>query len=430
MTETFLYYVWQNRLFDFLNIQTANHEPVEILFPGYLNKDAGPDFKQAVVKIADMKWAGDVEIHIRSSDWYRHKHQEDEKYKSVVLHVVYENDMDVERTQGEYYPTLELKDYIPPKMLAQFQNLVDSLDVLPCASYLQQVDGLIIQSQMSSTVMERMLRKQEDVMRVLSQSQYDWNETLYRRLAVSFGFKTNATAFELLSKSLPLKILSKHSDSALQINALIFGQAGMLDVPHLDVYYDSLKYEYDYLRYKYQLVPIGVHHWNLLRLRPSNFPCVRLAQLASLLHRFSSDLLSAFVNHSSVDSLSNILSVKADDYWKNHYHFGKETMLTHSVSLGSTAVNLLLINTVIPVLFAFHRFSGNEHNMEKTVQMLDKLSFEDNIYTRIYKGTPFPRKTAFDSQALIELWEHYCKEKRCLECAVGESIVREIGAKV
>lgn len=430
MTEAFLHYVWQNRLFDFLNIQTVNHESVEIIFPGYHNMDAGPDFKQAVVRIENMKWAGDVEIHIRSSDWYRHKHQEDEKYKSVVLHVVYENDMDVERTQGEYYPTLELKDYIPQEMLKQYQNLVESLETLPCENYLPQIEDLILHSQTSSVVMERMLRKQEDVLKVLSQCQYDWNETLYRRLAISFGFKTNATAFELLSKSLPLKILSKHSDSAVQINALIFGQAGMLDVPHIDAYYDSLKYEYDYLRYKYQLDPIGVHHWNLLRLRPPNFPCVRLAQFASLLHRFSSDLLSQFIHQSSVEDLSNILSVDAGDYWKNHYHFGKETMLPHSVSLGSTAVNLLLINTVIPILFAFHRFSGNEHDLEKTIQLLEKLPFEDNKLTRVYKKTPFSQKTAFDSQALIELWEHYCKEKKCLDCGVGESIVGKISAKV
>ena len=427
MTEAFLHYVWQNRLFDFLNIQTTEHDSIEIIFPGYHNTDAGPDFKQAVIRIADMKWAGDVEIHIKSSDWYRHKHQTDEKYKSVILHVVYENDVDVERMQGEYYPTLELKDRIPPKMLVQYQRLVDSLEIISCESYLPVIDELTIQSQMSSAVMDRLLRKQEGVLRVLSQCQYDWNETLYRQLAANFGFKTNAGAFELLSKSLPLKILSKHSDSSLQINALVFGQAGMLEAPHIDAYYDCLKYEYDYLRYKYQLVPIGVHHWNLLRLRPPNFPCVRLAQFASLLHRFSSELLSEFVNHSSVEYLSGVFSVEADDYWKTHYHFGKETMLTHSVSLGTTAVNLLLINTVIPVLFAFHRFSGNEHYLEETVQMLEQLPFEDNKLTRVYKTTPIPRKTAFDSQSLIEMFEHYCKEKRCLDCSIGEYIIKLIG---
>lgn len=427
MTEAFLHYVWQNRLFDFLNIQTTNHDPVEIIFPGYHNTDAGPDFKQAVVRIADMKWAGDVEIHIKSSDWYKHKHQADEKYKSVILHVVYENDVGVERTRGECYPTLELKNRIPQKMLMQYQNLVNSLDTLPCECYLSSVDELHVHSQMSSVVMERLLRKQDAVLKVLSQCQYDWNETLYRQLAVSFGFKTNATAFELLSRSLPLKILSKHSDSALQINALVFGQAGMLEVPHIDAYYDSLKYEYDYLRYKYQLVPIGVHHWNLLRLRPPNFPCVRLAQFASLLHRFSSDLLSEFVNHPSMEYLSNILSVDADEYWLNHYHFGKETMLTHSITMGSTAVNLLLINSVIPVLFAFHRFSGNEHLLEETVQILEKLPFEDNKLTRVYKKTPFPQKSAFDSQALIELFDNYCKERRCLDCSIGECVIKLIG---
>lgn len=427
MTEAFLHYIWRHRLFDFLNVCTTNLDALEIIFPGYHNSDAGPDFKQAVIRIADIKWVGDVEIHVRSSDWYRHKHQLDEKYKSVVLHVVYEHDVEVERIKGESYPTLELKQYIPQQMVEQYKNLVESLDMLSCENYLPKVSSIIQHSQASTVVMERLLRKQDAILEILSQCQYDWNETLYRQLAESFGFKTNAMAFELLAKSLPLKILSKHSDSALQINALVFGQAGMLEVPHVDAYYDSLKYEYDYLRYKYQLDSIGVHHWNLLRLRPPNFPCVRLAQFAALLYRFSSDLLSVFVNHPSVEYLSDILSVDADDYWKNHYHFGKETLLPHSVSMGSTAINLLMINTVIPILFAFHRFAGNEHLLEETIQMLEKLPFEDNKLTRVYKNTPFPQKTAYDSQALIELFEHYCKEKRCLECSIGEYIVKLIG---
>lgn len=231
MTEAFLHYLWQNRLFDFLNVQTTDGEPLQIVFPGYHNMDAGPDFKQAVIQIGSMKWAGDVEIHIRSSDWFRHKHQQDEKYKSVALHVVYEHDMEVERSSGEFFPTLQLKSYIPKDMYERYLQLVDSLDLLSCRGNLDSLEGICFQSQISSMAMERLLRKQEDVMNMLSQCHYDWRETLFRQIALGFGFKTNAMAFELLARSLPYKIIVKHSDSALQVNALIFGQAGMLELP-------------------------------------------------------------------------------------------------------------------------------------------------------------------------------------------------------
>ncbi len=364
-----------------------------------------------------------MEIHVRSSDWLRHKHDMDEKYKSVILHVVYEHDMEIKRQSDEFYPTLELKSYIHQEMFERYRQLVDSLDLLPCRNNLSDIASIHFQSQISTMVMERLLRKQETIKSLLVQCQFDWNETLYRLLAISFGFKTNATAFELLARSLPLKVLLKHSDSALQINALVFGQAGMLELPHVDAYYDSLKYEYDYLRYKYQLDPIGAHRWNWLRLRPPNFPSVRLGQFAALLHK-SSDLLSVLVKQPSIESLTDFLSVEADDYWRTHYRFGKATMLSHSVALGSMAVNLLLINTVIPILFAFHRFSGHDDRLESTVSMLEQLPFEDNKQTRVYRGTPFPQTNAMDSQALIELLQNYCKEKKCLDCGVGEQIVR------
>ena len=423
MTESFLHYLWKHRLFDFLHVATTDGEPLKIIFPGYHNTDAGPDFKQAVVQIGPMKWAGDVEIHIRSSDWYRHHHQDDEKYLSVTLHVVYEHDCEVERKNGELFPTLELKNYIPDGMFAQYQRLVTSPDQLPCTSYLSDMEALQLRSLLSSMVMERLLRKQEDVLRMVAECDGDWKETLYRLLAAGFGFKTNVPAFELLAKSLPLKVLAKHADSELQTAALIFGQAGMLERSDVDEYHDALKYEYDYLRCKYQLMPIGEHHWNLLRLRPPNFPCVRLAQLAALLHE-SPDLTEVCLESPSVEALKRELSVCANSYWENHYHFGQKTILKHSVCLGDTAASLLIINVVVPFRFAHHRFFGNEHQLEETMALLEQLDFERNKLTRVYANTSFPQQTAMDSQALLELWQHYCVPKRCLECAIGERIVR------
>lgn len=425
MTEAFLHYLWKHRLFDFMNVQTTDGEPLQIIFPGYYNTDAGPDFRQAVLQIGPMKWAGDVEIHIRSSDWYRHHHQDDEKYLSVALHVVYEHDCEVERRKGELFPTLELKNYIPEEMLAQYQRLMASPGQIPCASYLPGIEPLHLRSLLSSMVMERMLRKQEDVLRMVRECNGDWKETLYRLLAIGFGFKTNVTAFELLAKSLPLKVLTKHADSELQTAALVFGQAGMLERSDVDDYHDALKYEYDYLRCKYQLMPIGEHHWNLLRLRPPNFPCVRLAQLAAMMHE-SPDLTELCLECSSVETLKRELSVCANPYWENHYHFGKMTILKHSVSLGDTAASLLIINTVVPFRFAHHRFFGNENQLERTLALLEELPFENNKRTREFAHTPFPQQNAMDSQALLELSQYYCSPKRCLECAIGEKIVRNI----
>ena len=426
MTEDFLHYLWKNKLFDTSDLRTTSGELLRIVASGFHNFDAGPDFRQAVVQIGDITWAGDVEIHIRSSDWFRHHHEKDEKYKSVALHVVYEHDMEVERQPGEYYPTLELKDRIPKGKWLQYQQLVGSVEMVPCCHYLSHFEELHLQSLVSSMAMERLLRKYEDIMSLHAQCRADWDETLYRQVAVSFGFKANASAFELLARSLPYKILLRHSDSALQVRALLFGQAGMLDLPHVDTYYDSLKYEYEYLRYKYQLQPIGRHHWNWLRLRPSNFPCLRLAQLAALIHK-TPELLRTLLDCPSIEQYQDLFAVEADSYWETHYQFGKETLLPHSVSLGATAFQFLMINTVVPVLFAYYRFFGDQSKQEDVVAMWDQIPFEDNKVTRVFRDTAFPQRTALDSQALIELLQCYCKEKRCIDCAIGERIVRDVG---
>lgn len=426
MKEEFLHYLWKGRMFDFMNLKTVEGEDLKIIFPGFHNTDAGPDFKQAVLQIGDMKWAGDVEIHIRSSDWYRHRHEVDEKYMSVVLHVVYLYDKPVVRQQRECYPTLELARYIPSDMYEKYLRLTDSLDAISCRSYLTEIDSLHIQSLVSSVTMERLLRKQSAVRSFVQQCNGDWNEAFYRQLAIGFGFKTNTAAFELLARSLPYKVILKHKDSQLQVSALVFGQAGFLDQEIVnDAYYDKLRYEYEYLRYKYQLVPIDLSRWNLLRLRPQNFPCLRLAQFSAVLSN-SVSLLEEVVRFESVETLQKLLSVRADDYWNTHYHFGQEKILPHSVQLGSTAISSLLINTVIPFLFAYCRFRGLEYRLERVVSMLEQIPFENNKLSRVFADTPFPKNSALDSQAQIELLQNYCLKKRCVDCLIGDKVVRSI----
>lgn len=422
MTEDFLHHLWKQKAFNGISLFTTTGEPLTIIFPGYHNHDAGPDFKQAIIQIGDIKWAGDVEIHIHSSDWYRHKHQSDEKYKSVALHVVYQHDCDIERQPGELYPTLELEPHISKELYRKYQELLHAQDVIACRDYLPDIHPLHLHAWLSTLAVERLLNKQESLVQMRSECQYDWNEVLYRQLAISFGFKTNANAFELLAKSLPYKIILKHIDSQLQVNALIFGQAGLLQQDCKDDYHQKLKYEFDYLRYKYKLTPIGEHHWNLLRLRPQNFPCVRLSQFAAILFH-TPDLFHAFISHPQLKFLCNSLSVSADDYWETHYHFGAETK-RHGVLLGKEAIHSLLINTVIPVLFSYRKFSGEEDKLESTINLLEQLPFEDNRITRYFQGTPITQKTALQSQALIEMFKHYCKERNCLDCAIGEKILQ------
>ncbi len=422
MKEAFIQYVWQYQLFAKEDLKIDTGEQVEVISPGYWNRDAGPDFRQAIVRINDYIWAGDVEIHVRSSDWYRHKHHLDEKYKMVVLHVVYEHDLSVERQPGECFPTLELGSRISSSMYSQYERLTGALELLPCTDFLSEVSPVVRSSQMASMLMERMLRKEQELRSVVAQCKGDWREALYRQMAVSFGMKTNASAFELLAKSLPYKILYRHSASYLQLQALLFGQAGMLEVEQGDDFYTQLKAEYDYLHYKYQLSPIGMHHWNLLRLRPQNFPCIRISQFASILHAFP-DLWEELTHDHSLQQWHAKLAVSADTYWSTHYHFNKTTAV-HSVAIGEMAVALLLINTLVPMLFAYCRFKGEDGRLETVLEMLELLPFEDNRFTRCFSHTAFSQQNAADSQALMELYNFYCKERRCLECAIGDHIVK------
>lgn len=425
MKEDFLHYVWQNRHYDFLNLKTTDGRGVKVVFPGYHNHDAGPDFLQAVVELDGMRWVGSVEIHCRSSDWLRHNHQYDDKYRSVILHVVYEYDMEIKITDSETVPTLELKGLIPKELYDRYASLVASPDKLLCRWCLPDLDSLVIQNQLSKVLVERMTGRQDRYYSMLEACNKDWRELVYRMFAIGFGCKKNATAFELLAQSLPYRILKTHHSSKLQIYALLFGQSGMLDGVEGDEYTDRLRYEYDYLRYKYQLTPIGVHHWNWLRLRPQNFPSLRLAQFAQLLYE-TGDLLSDRVLHSPYTQLLQWLTVAPDAYWERHYQLGKPSG-KHASGLGRATADLLVINTVVPLRFCYARFFGDGDMQEDALALLERVRYENNKATRVFTDSAFPCNSAYDSQAQMELMEHYCERKRCLSCSIGEKIVRGMG---
>ena len=423
MKEKFLHYVWQHRHYDFFNLKTTDGRKVYVDFPGYHNYDAGPDFLQAVVVIDNVRWIGSVEIHCRSSDWLRHNHQYDDKYKSVVLHVVYEHDLDISIGEDELVPTLELKEKIPIEMFARYETLVNTPDMLLCRNSLQPVDSVVIQNQLSVSLTERMQRRLEGFQTILNSCQLDWNELIYRVMSIGFGCKKNGTAFELLSQSLPYRLVRAHLSSRLQIYALVFGQSGLLDVCEKDDYSERLRYEYDYLRYKYRLSPIGVHQWNWLRLRPQNFPSLRLAQFSQMLFE-TGGTLSDNVLKSGVGILRNRLSVTPDEYWETHYQLGK-ICPRHVAGMGISIVNSLIINVVVPIRFAFARFSGDDELQENAVSLLEQVDYEKNVTTRMFSESLFPQRSAYDSQAQLELFASHCSKKRCLECSIGEKIVRE-----
>jgi hypothetical protein len=423
MTESFLHYVWKNKIFRFLDLKTTDDEDLKIIHPGFPHQDAGPDFKQAIIKIGAITWAGDVEIHVNSSDWIKHRHQLDPKYQSVALHVVYNNDCIINRSDREHISTLELKSYIPIKVIEEYQKLSLSDNLLPCKTEVKNFPALQFSSFLSGIAVDRLLGKQNSIFEILRNCSGDWNETFFRLLGVNFGFKTNAPAFDLLGKSIPYKILCNHANNRLQLYSIIFGQAGMLEKELDDDYYIQLQDEYRFLRYKYDLIPIHKKNWNYLRLRPSNFPCIRLAQFSEIIYN-TSDVLNKYLFTGEFDSLLKNFKKEPHEYWKTHYHFGKCTA-EHPVNLGKKTENLIFINTLIPLLFAFGTFSGEEKIQEKAIGLLENIDFEENRTTKCYKSAGFPAGNALYSQAILELHQHYCLKKKCLDCALGSFIIKK-----
>ena len=421
ISEKLLHCIWKNQWFAKEKLQTVRHQSVSIINSGFPHQDAGPDFKQAIIKIDGVTWAGNVEIHIRSSDWYRHEHQSDMKYNSVILHVVYEHDREVFITQDVSLPTLELQSVLSDQLLLRYNQLMHAPLPLPCEAYIEKINALAMQSFFARLAFDRLNRKQVQILEILHTFSEDWEQALFYVLCQSFGFKTNAPAFEMLGKALSFKTLSKHAHSHLQVSALIFGQAGMLDEELDDPYFQALQNEYLYLKAKYKLIPINVKCWNLLRLRPHNFPCIRLAQLGEVIFKHH-DLFTKITTPNKLAYFQNIFINKPNDYWKTHYYFGKTSRESEKI-MGERSFHLLLINALIPFLYAYGTFMGNEKLQEYSMQLLEFLPFEENHITKKYQYMGFCTKNAGDSQALLELHYEYCEKKRCIDCKIGQHIV-------
>lgn len=419
MKEEFLHYIWKYKLFKD-NSLSHNHEKIEVINQGIHNFDSGPDFFNAKIKISETIWAGNVEIHINSSDWYVHKHHKDKAYDNVILQVVLNHDKEIVRTNGQVIPSIELK--FDQKLLTNYELLIQSESWIPCEKDIQKVDSFTVQNWLEKLTIERLEAKAEKIYKLLDQTNNSWETAFYFQLAQNFGFKLNSDPFEQLAKSLPLVYLGKHKDNLLQIEALLFGQAGFLDDESGDDYYLSLKKEYEYLRKKFSLIPLEKHVWKFLRSRPGNFPTIRIAQFAKLIF-ISSALFSKTLETNTIKDFYKLFLVNPSDYWGNHYLFNKKSV-KKSKLLGKSAIQVILINTIVPFLFIYGKTNGKVNLQERSLKLLEDIKPEKNVIISKWNDLGIRTTSAFGTQALIQLKNVYCNHKKCLNCQIGNSLIR------
>ena len=419
MRESILHYVWQHKLFTAQQLVTTEGEPVDVIDVGKHNTDAGPDFFNAKIRIGETLWAGNVEIHTRSTDWHRHSHHSDKAYNSVILHVVSEVDGEIFRADGAKIPQLEL---VYPKHIAEnYDRLITEQKWIACEDKIAAVPGIVIESWKNALLTERLEQKMQAITTLLTESNQHWEEAFYITLARNFGFGTNSQAFESLAKSVPLSVLGKHKDQLLQLEAVLFGQAGLLTDEATDEYAERLKQEYSFMKAKFGLQPINASQWKLLRLRPDNFPHVRIAQFASLIH-LSSKLFSKIVDKPEMEYLRSIFVCEPSDYWKRHYLFSHESPVRDK-KLGTQSINVLLINTVVPFLFCYAQQKNNQTLKDKALQLLEQLPSERNAIITAWQKLGINSASAYDSQALLQLKKQYCDDKKCLRCRIGHKVL-------
>lgn len=421
--EQLIHYVWKHKIFPLQTLHTTGGATVEVIDPGLPNPNAGPDFFNAKLKLDGTLWVGNVEIHLRASDWLRHGHDRDKAYNSVILHVVGEADCDVYRTDGQLIPQLVLT--CPPHVRLHYDELRRADIIPPCYSVLPSLSRLTVYSWLAVLQAERFEAKAQLIRQRLERHEHHWEDVFFITLARNFGFGLNSDAFEAWAERLPLRAVDKHRDQLVQVEALFLGQAGLLEEEpqEADDYYRTLKKEFAYLSHKFQLpAPLPLSRWRFLRLRPGAFPHIRLAQLAMLYHREQS-LLSRAMEAEELDQLYRLFTVGTSPYWDDHYLFCRLSARRKKV-VGSSALNLIIINTVIPFLYAYGRHKADSRLCERASRFLESLKPEANYITRQWEQVGLSASSAADSQALIQLRKEYCDKKDCLRCRFGYEFLR------
>ena len=421
MDEQFFHYLWKFRLLN-PDLRLTTGESITILNPGDYNHDGGPDFFNARIRIGTTTWAGNVEIHGKSSDWFRHGHQHDKAYDTIILHVVYQQDKEIRSQNNDLIPTLELKGQYPEALSLNYRSIILSQQWIPCYSMMSVYPKHEFSLWAPGLVMERLQQKMRGICSLWESCGKDWEEALYRYLSLSFGFRINGLPFELLAKSLPLKIIIRHGDELFRKEALLFGMSGLVGPGLKDDYPLALQSEFEYLSKKYNLHPIPKGLWKHLRLRPSNFPCIRISQWAAFLNHNRGNLFN-MLEVNDVMEWTEKFGVVASEYWDDHFTFDR--LSPHSPKeMGTASIYLLIINALVPFLFFYSNLQGNPGLAEKALLFLDQLPGETNAEIKEWAKAGMPVKTALNTQALLHLKRHYCDAKRCLECRIGNRILK------
>ena len=413
--EQLLHYVWKHKIFPLKELKTTTGQQVEVIDTGLANTDAGPDFFNAKLKLDGVLWIGNIEIHERSSDWFKHGHHADAGYNSVILHIASEIDTEISRSNGERIPQIQL--ICPEAVRTNYKELLETDSYPPCYRIIPSLPPFTAHSWMTALQMERFEQKATLLNERLKRCQGNWEDAFFITLARNFGFGLNGDAFETWAHRLPVRAVDKHRNDLFQIEAIFFGQAGILEDSDGDGYYLRLKKEYTYLQHKFGLIPMDASLWRFLRLRPANFPHIRIAQLACLYHR-AYGLLSRIMETETLQGVRDILKGGTSEYWLTHYTFGGSSP-SRPKTLSNTSLDLLIINTVVTFLYAYGLHKGNRVLCARAGSFLEELKAENNYITRMWEQCGMKASNAADSQALIQLKKEYCDKKKCLYCRIG-----------
>jgi hypothetical protein len=421
MKEDFLHYLWKFKKFDTLNLKTTNQEEVTITNVGQYLELAGPDFFNAQITIGTQKWAGNVEIHIKSSDWYVHHHEKDSSYENVILHVVWEHDSEIYRNNNTEIPVLELKNYVDGITIENYQKLVTPKSWIFCEKQLAAIPQFTLINWQERLFFERLERKSKPIFDLLEQTNNDWEAVLFCLLAKNFGLNTNGEIFLKIAKSIPFSIVRKECFEVENLEALLFGSAGLLDSDKEDNYFKDLKFRYFYLLHKHQIEKSCVEPVQFFKHRPDNFPTIRLSQLANLYHE-QQNLFSKVATLTSLEAIYELFQVSAAPYWLTHYQFDKESPKKKK-AISKSFVDLIVLNTIIPLQFAYAKSQGKEVS-EDLITVLHEVQSEKNSIIDKFNSFGLKAKNAFESQSLLQLKNEYCNKNRCLECAVGMELLK------
>jgi len=420
--EDLLHYLWKNKLIISKQLETTHKNKIQIISTGSHNHNSGPDFFNAQIRIKDQLWAGNVEIHVKSSDWYIHGHEKDSNYDAVILHVVWDHDLEVFRKDNSPIPTLQLKNYVNKDVLLNYQRLFSSSQKwINCENDIHSIDKFSLNNWLERLYVERLEQKSELIQSILNASKNDWEAVLFKMLCKNFGLMINGEAFLNLADSIDFSVVRKERYNLLSIEALLYGQGALLNDDIQDGYYQKLQKEYNYLQKKYQLVPIAKSQIQFFRLRPNNFPTIRLAQLSNLFH-FHQNLFSKIMAITHLKDFYKLFDISVSPFWKTHYSFTSPSKKTNK-KLTKSFIDLLLINTIIPLQFMYLKQTHNL-NEEKLFSTIKQIKPEKNTITEKFKTLNVDSINALDSQALLQLKNEYCTKQNCLQCIVGHKILR------